>query len=117
MRPRPVLSRGNRRGAQPREPSAIGRSGDLRDEPRLDRSGELHRAEARADDAHPADLAVTLGEVGLLLDDEAAVGVRDREAVADAFAVGDRVDLDGVEGLDLVGVLEPELEEFLGSMP
>src|SRR5437868_1667483 len=77
------------------------------------RPGSVDRAKARAEDAHPGDLAVALLEVGLLLDREEAFWIADSEAVADALAVGECVRLDAQELLDLVGILEPLAEDAL----
>ena len=64
-------------------------------------------AKARAGDAHPPDASLAGRQGGLLLDEEAAVGVAHAEPVADAIAVGEGVALEPFEPLDLVGVLEP----------
>src|SRR5262249_42978031 len=73
----------------------------------------VERPEARAEDAHPADLAVALGQVGLLLDEELAVGIVAAEAVTDPLAVRERVALEVDQLLDLVGVVEPGSEHAL----
>src|SRR4051794_36530406 len=65
------------------------------------------RAKARAHHPHPPDLALALGQVGLLLDQEPAVGIADSEAVSDPLAVDDGVGLHPFDALDLVLVLEP----------
>jgi hypothetical protein len=63
---------------------------------------------ARADEPHPLDPAVLpRRQVALLLDDEAAFRVRDRQPVAQLLAIGDDVRVDALERPDLVGVIEP----------
>src|SRR4051794_1588648 len=57
--------------------------------PRGGSGGLVGLAEPAADCAHPRDAVVALRQIGLLLDNEPAVGVDDGEAVADTLSVGD----------------------------
>jgi hypothetical protein len=67
----------------------------------------LGRAVSRADDAHPSDPSVALGEVCLLLDYERAIRAVDVEAVTNSLAVGEAVAVQMRELVDLVRLLEP----------
>ena len=77
------------------------------------------RAVARAHDAQPADAAVPLGQVGLLLDQVEALGVAHPKPVADAVTVGERVGLDRLDAFDDVSRVEPGTEhghDVVGSV-
>ena len=68
------------------------------------------RPEARAQDAQPTDLAVALGQVGLLLDQAMTVRTLHAEAISDALAVCEGVTLEEFDRLNQVVLAKPLLE-------